>query len=53
MSKTKCDLCHTVGHLSNYCTESWRQFHSTVSNFYLIIFLYLYIYIYIYAPHHS
>lgn len=31
MSKAKCNVCNTFGHVSNNCTESWRQFHNTVS----------------------
>jgi len=33
MSKTKCNTCNTNGHESSKCTESWRQFHSIVSDF--------------------
>ncbi|XP_025413250.1 zinc finger CCHC domain-containing protein 7-like isoform X2 [Sipha flava] len=31
MSQVKCNVCNTLGHESNYCTESWRQFHNTIS----------------------
>ncbi|VVC31407.1 Zinc finger, CCHC-type [Cinara cedri] len=30
-SRVVCSMCERVGHGSNYCTESWRQFHSTIS----------------------
>lgn len=30
-STAKCDVCNTVGHKSNNCTESWRRFHNTIS----------------------
>jgi len=31
MSEIQCNLCYTLGHDSNYCTESWRQFHNIIS----------------------
>lgn len=30
-STAGCDVCHAVGHKSEYCTESWRRFHNTIS----------------------
>lgn len=31
MIRVKCNICNDIGHESSYCTETWRQFHSTVS----------------------
>lgn len=31
MIRVKCSMCNDVGHESSNCTETWRQFHSTIS----------------------